>query len=184
VNAVDKPKKRNEDASTIITQIQLYHYATGVSEEMLYQSSYTPKKVLFPFGVGPLAYNLFHSLYSSLSNAEEEQENYLVKLNKEMLTNFWKEFENDGKHKSWCIGELTLLFVHIFGRMLLTIGLENTKKMFKLLGMPYDIEAHKVSILSSIVDQSDSIIKKGASPKYNIIWMVLKQICNYSFVHF
>jgi hypothetical protein len=84
--------------------------------------------VLFPFGVGPLAYNLFHSLYLILSNAEEEQENYLVKLNKEMLTNFWKEFENDGKHKSQCIGELTLLFVHIFGRMLLTIGLENTKK--------------------------------------------------------
>jgi hypothetical protein len=32
------------------------------------------------------------------------------------------------------------LFLNIFGRMLLTIGLENTKKMFKLLGMPYDIK--------------------------------------------
>jgi hypothetical protein len=38
--------------------------------------------------------------------------------------------------------------------MILTIGLENTKKMFKLLGMPYDIEAQNVSILSLIVDQS------------------------------
>jgi hypothetical protein len=57
---VDTPKEPDEDASTIITQIQLYHYAIGVSEEMLHQSSYTPKKALFPFGVGPLAYNLFH----------------------------------------------------------------------------------------------------------------------------
>ena len=159
------PKEPNEDASTIITQIQLYHYAIGVSEETLCQSSYTPKKVLFPFGVGPLAYNLFHSLYLILSDAEEEQENYWVKLNKETLTYFWKEFENDGKHKLQCIGELALLFVRIFGRMLLTIGLENTKKMFKLLGTPYDIEAQKVSILSSIVDQSHSIIKKRCVSK-------------------
>jgi hypothetical protein len=36
-------------------------------------------------------------------------------------------FEKDGKHKSCCIGELALLFVCIFGRMLLTVGLENTK---------------------------------------------------------
>jgi hypothetical protein len=55
------PKEPIEDAITIITQIQLYHYAIGVSEEALHQSSYTPKKVLFPFSVGPLAYNLFHS---------------------------------------------------------------------------------------------------------------------------
>jgi hypothetical protein len=41
------------------------------------------KKALFPFGVGPLAYNLFHLLYLILSNAEEEHENYWVKLNKE-----------------------------------------------------------------------------------------------------
>jgi hypothetical protein len=99
--------------------------------------------------------------YSILSNAEEEKENYSwVKLNKETLTYFWKEFKNEGKHKLRCIGELALLFVHIFGRMLLTIGLENTKKMFKLLGTPYDVEAQKVSILSLIVDQSHSIIKK------------------------
>jgi hypothetical protein len=32
--------------------------------------------------------------------------------------------------------------------------------MFKLLGMPYDIQAQKVSIISSIVDQSHSIVKK------------------------
>jgi hypothetical protein len=158
VNAVDMPKEPNEDASTIITQIQLYCYAIGVSEETLCQSSYTPKKVLFPFSVGPLAYNLFHLLYLILSNAEVEQENYFVKLNKEMLTYFWKEFENDGKHKLQCIGELAILFECIFGRMLLTIGLENTKKMLKLLGTPCDIEAQKVSILSSIVDQSHSII--------------------------
>jgi hypothetical protein len=49
-----------------------------------------------------------------LSDAENEQENYWVKLNKETLTYFWKEFKNDGKHKSWCIGELALLFVDIF----------------------------------------------------------------------
>jgi hypothetical protein len=55
VNVVDMPKEPNEDASTIITQIQLYHYAISVSEEMLHQSSYTLKKMLFPFGVGPLA---------------------------------------------------------------------------------------------------------------------------------
>jgi hypothetical protein len=176
VNAVDTPKEPNEDASLIITQIQLYHYAIGVSEETLCQSSYTPRKALVAFGVGPLAYILFHSLYSSLSNAENEKENYWVKLNKETLTYFWKEFENDGKHKSQCIGELAILSVCIFGRMLLTVGLENTKKMFKLLGMPYDVEARKVSILSSIVDQSHSIIKKGASPKYNVIWMMSKNL--------
>jgi hypothetical protein len=48
----------------------------------------------------------------------------------------------------------------MFGRMVLTVGLENTQKKFKLLGMPYDVEDRKVSILSSIVDQSYSIIKK------------------------
>ncbi len=108
------PKEPDEDASLIITQIQLYHYAIGVSEETLRQSSYTPKKALFPFSVGWLAYNLFHPLYLILSDAENEQENYWVKLNKETLTYFWKEFKNDGKHKSWCIGELALLFVDIF----------------------------------------------------------------------
>jgi hypothetical protein len=54
----------------------------------------------------------------------------------------------------------------------------------KLLGTPYDIKAQKVSILSLIVDQSHSIIKKGVSPKYNVIWMISKQICNHSFVNF
>jgi hypothetical protein len=165
VNAVDMPKEPDEDASSIITQIQLYCYAIGVSEEMLCQSSYTPKKALFAFGVGPLTYNLFHLLYSILSDPENEKENYWVKLNKETLTYFLKEFKNDGKHKLRCIGELALLFVHIFGRMLLTVGLENMKKMFKLLGMPYDIEAQKVSILSSIVDQRHSIIKKRCISK-------------------
>jgi hypothetical protein len=158
VNAVDMPKEPDEDASSIITQIQLYHYAIGVSEETLCQSSYTLRKALFAFRLGPLAYNLFHLLYSILSNAENEKENFWVKLNKETLTYFWKEFENDGKHKLQCIGELAILFVCIFGRMLLTVRLENTKKMFKLLGTPYDVEARKVSILSSIVDQSHSII--------------------------
>jgi hypothetical protein len=38
-------------------------------------------------------------------------------------------------------------------RMLLTIGLENTKNRFKLLGTAYDVEEWKVSIISSIVDQ-------------------------------
>jgi hypothetical protein len=95
-----------------------------------------------------------------ISDAENEKEHYWVKLNKETLTYFWKEFKNDGKHKLWCIGELTILFVHIFGRMLLTVGLENTKNMFKLPGTPYDVEAQKVSILSLIVDQSHSVIKK------------------------
>jgi hypothetical protein len=118
VNAVDTPKEPNENASTIITQIQLYHYAIGMSEQMLYQNSYSAKKALFPFGVGPFTYNLFHLLYLILSDAEEEQKNYWVKLNKEMLTYFWKEFKNDSKHKSWCIGKLDLLFVCIFGRML------------------------------------------------------------------
>ena len=83
-----------------------------------------------------------------------------MKLNKETLTYFWKEFEDDGKHKSRCIGELALLVVRVFGRMLLTVGLEHTKKMFKLLGMPYDVEEQKVSILSLIVNQSYSIMKK------------------------
>jgi hypothetical protein len=46
VNAVNMPKDPNEDASMIITQIQSYHYAIGVSEEMLCYSSYTPKKAL------------------------------------------------------------------------------------------------------------------------------------------
>jgi hypothetical protein len=100
-----------------------------------------------------------------VSNAEEEQENYWVKLNKETLAYFWNKFEDDGKLKSCCIVELALLFICIFGRMLLTVGLENTKKMFKLLGMPYDVEEQKVSILSSIVDQSYSIIKKCISQK-------------------
>jgi hypothetical protein len=126
VNAVDMPKEPDEDASLIITQIQLYCYAIGVSKDTLCQSSYTPRKALFAFL--PLPYNLFHSLYSILSDAENEKENYWVKLNKEMLTYFWKEFENDGKHKWLCIGELAILFVRIFGRMLLTVGLDNTKK--------------------------------------------------------
>jgi hypothetical protein len=47
VNAVDTPKEPDEDASTIITQIKLYHYAIGVSEEMLCQSSCTPKRHYF-----------------------------------------------------------------------------------------------------------------------------------------
>jgi hypothetical protein len=49
-------------------------------------------------------------------DTEKEQENYWVKLNKETLTYFWKEFENNGKHKLQCIGELPLLFVCIFGQ--------------------------------------------------------------------
>jgi hypothetical protein len=62
-------------------------------------------------------------------DAKEEKENYWMKLNKETLTYFWKEFKNHGMHKLWCIGELALLFVHIFGRMLLTIRLKYTKNV-------------------------------------------------------
>jgi hypothetical protein len=42
---------------------------------------------------------------------------------------------------------------------------KNTQKMFKLLGTPYDVKAQKVSILSLIVDQSHSIIKKRCISK-------------------
>jgi hypothetical protein len=63
-----------------------------------------------------------------ISNAEEEQDNYWVKLNKETLTYFWKEFKDDDKHKSHCIGELACLVIRIFGRMLLTVWLKHTKK--------------------------------------------------------
>jgi hypothetical protein len=84
-----------------------------------------------------------------------------VKLNKEMLTYLWKEFKDDSKHKLHCIGELALLVIHVFGRMLLIVGLKHTQKMFKLLGMPYNVEGEqKVSILSLIVNQSYSIMKK------------------------
>jgi hypothetical protein len=79
---------------------------------------------------------LFQSLYSILSKEEEEQENYWMKLNNKEA--FWNEFKDDGKHKLHCIAELALLFVHIFGRMVLTVGLENAKKLLKLLGMLYD----------------------------------------------
>jgi hypothetical protein len=72
---------------------------------------------------------LFHPLYPILSDAKEEKENYWKKLNKETLTYFWKEFENNGKHKSQCIGEGVFHFVCIFGRMLLTIGLAYTKNV-------------------------------------------------------
>jgi hypothetical protein len=129
VNALDMPKEPKVDPGTIIGHIQLYHYVIGVSEETLCQSSYTPKKALFPLGVGPLTYNLFHSLYLIALDAKEEEENYWVKLNKEALAYIWNEFKDDSKHKSCCIGELTLLFVCIFGRMLVTIGLKNTKNV-------------------------------------------------------
>jgi hypothetical protein len=157
---VNTPKEPNEDPVKIIGHVQLYQYVIGVSEETLCQSSYTPKKALFPYGVGPLTYNLFHSLYSILSEAEEEQAKYWVKLNKDALTFFWNEFEDDGKHKLHCIGELALLFICIFGRMVITVGLENAKNIFKLLGMPYDVKDQTFIILSSIVDQSYSNIRK------------------------
>jgi hypothetical protein len=87
-----------------------------------------------------------------------------MKLNKEALTYFWNEFGDAGKHKMHCIGDFELLFVCIFG------------KMFKLLGMPYDVEDQEVSILSSIVDQSYSIMKKGAALSNNIVFMVSKGV--------
>jgi hypothetical protein len=104
VNAEDTPKEPNEDASMIITQIQLYHYAIGVSEETLCQSSYTPFKALFLLGIGPITYNLFHLLHPILLDATEEKENYWMKLNKETLAYFSKEFKNNSKHKLQCIG--------------------------------------------------------------------------------
>jgi hypothetical protein len=108
-----------------------------------------------------------------------------VNLKKETLTYFWNEFKDDGKHKSCCIGELALLFIHVFDRMLLTVGLENTKKMFKLLGMLYDVDEQKVSILSSIVDQSYSIMKrKGVALRNNIICMESKGIFSPLFLLF
>jgi hypothetical protein len=107
-----------------------------------------------------------------------------VKLKKETLAYFWIEFKDDGKCKSCCIGALALLFICIFGRMLLTVGLENIKKFKKILGTLYDTEEQKVSLLGSIVDQSHSIIKKGAPLKNNVIWMNSKAICNHLFVPF
>jgi hypothetical protein len=38
-------------------------------------------------------------------------------FNKETLANFWNKFENDNKHKVHNSGEITLLFVNIFGRL-------------------------------------------------------------------
>jgi hypothetical protein len=66
-NVVDTPNEPDEDPGKIIGRVQLYRYVIGVSEETLCQSSYSSKKALFPYGVGPLAYNLFQSLYSILS---------------------------------------------------------------------------------------------------------------------
>jgi hypothetical protein len=63
-----------------------------------------------------------------------------VKLNKEMLTYFLHEFKDDGKHKLHCIGDLHFFLNIYLERMLLTIGLENTKNRFKLLGTAYDVE--------------------------------------------
>jgi hypothetical protein len=80
------PDEPDDDPSKIIGYIQLYHYVIGLSEKTLHQSSFTPKKAFFPFGVGPPAYNLFHTLYLIISDAEEEQGNYWVKVKKEMLT--------------------------------------------------------------------------------------------------
>ncbi len=88
VNTVDTPKEPDKDASTIITQIQLYCYVIGMSEETLCQSSYTSKKALFLLVIGPLAYNLFHLLYPILSDAKEEKDNYWMKLNKDTLAYF------------------------------------------------------------------------------------------------
>jgi hypothetical protein len=182
-NVVDMPNEPDKDLGKIIGHVQLYCYVISVSKETLCQSSYTPKKALFPFVVGPLAYNLFHLLYSILSGAEEEEENYWVKLNKEALTYFWNEFKDDGKHKLCCIGELALHFIRVFGRILLTVGLGNIKKMFKLLGMLHDVEDRKVSILSSIVDQSYSTMKKCAALRNNFVFMVSKGIFNHLLLH-
>jgi hypothetical protein len=49
VNFVDMPKESEEVPGMIIGHIQLYHcYVISVSEETLWQSSYTSKKALFP----------------------------------------------------------------------------------------------------------------------------------------
>jgi hypothetical protein len=37
------------------------------------ESSYTPKKELSLSGIGPLAYNLLHTLYPILSDAKEDK---------------------------------------------------------------------------------------------------------------
>jgi hypothetical protein len=56
--------------------------------------------------------------------------------------------------------------------------------MFKLLGMPYDVEDQNVSILSSIVDQSYSIMKrKGMALRNKIVFMVSKGIFNHLFLY-
>jgi hypothetical protein len=86
-------------------------------------------------------------------NTKEEEENYCIKPNKEMLAYFGNKFKDDSsyKHKSHCIGDLALLFVNIFGRMLLTVRLENMKKMFRILGTLCDSEVQKVIIRHSII---------------------------------
>jgi hypothetical protein len=97
----------------------------NTSSEFLYS-----KKGLISFGCWTTH---LQSLYLIVFNAKEEEENYWVKLNKETLAYFWNKFEDDGKYKSCCIGELALLFMLLFGKMLLIIGLENMKKCFNYL---------------------------------------------------
>jgi hypothetical protein len=54
-------------------------------------------------------------------------------------------------------------FLYVYWKNALNCWTREYQKMFKLLLMPYDIEAQKVGILSLIVDQSHSIIKKCIS---------------------
>jgi hypothetical protein len=73
VNAGDIPKDLEENPGKIIRHPIVWLCNWSVRGDTMPESSYTPKKELSLSGIGPLAYNLLHTLYPILSDAKEDK---------------------------------------------------------------------------------------------------------------
>ncbi len=69
----DIPKDLEEDPGKIIRHPIVWLCNWSVRGDTMPESSYTPKKELSLSGIGPLAYNLLHTLYPILSDAKEDK---------------------------------------------------------------------------------------------------------------
>jgi len=104
---------------------------------------------LFDIGLGELAYAIFQLLVKGIP--DDVEVNMWFSIKQSTLREVWLKENNVAPTRFWC--EAAILFVRVFLRMFLVLGVENTRTLFTIMGTPYDVNPNvrkKENILYSL----------------------------------
>lgn len=120
-----------EEDEMLVKKIDLFRFILANPETMFHTKKYNADdklKFLLHLGPGKLAYNIFMSLSSDISSDEVWSDVDTDMLHATLVTKEKKERAD---------AEFCVLFPRVFVKMLLVLGLTNTRKVFKIMGTRY-----------------------------------------------